>query len=143
MKRMTAIAFFALAALVTAGSAVAQGHAVQATVPFDFTVASAHVPAGTYTISSANQRDSNLIMLRNETGKVTIMAAAYANGKQSQTGKLVFDKLGDQYFLREILCASADMNLALPASKTEKKIASQQAMLPHDSQVFIALNEIK
>jgi len=143
MKRMTAITFFALATLVAAGSAVAQGHAVQATVPFDFTVASAHVPAGTYTISSANQRDSNLIMLRNETGKVTILAAAYADGKQPQSGKLVFDKWGDQYFLREVLCANADMNMELPASKAEKRIASQQAMLPHDSQVFVALNEIK
>jgi len=143
MKRMTAIAFFALATLVATGSAVAQEHAVKATVPFDFTVGNAHVPAGTYTISPADQRDSNLIMLRNETGKVTILAAAYADGKQPQTGKLVFDKWGDRYFLREVLCANSGMNLELPASRSEKKIASQEAMLPHDSQVFIALNEIK
>ena len=143
MKRITAITFLALATLVTAGSAVAQEHAVKANVPFDFSVGSAHVPAGTYTISPANERSSNTIMLRNDTGKVTILAMAYADGTQAKTGKLVFDKWGDRYFLREILCANADMNLKLPVSKAEKRIASQEAVLPHDSQIFVALNEIR
>jgi hypothetical protein len=143
MNRITASAFFALATLVAAGSAVAQEHAVKATVPFDFTVGSAHVPAGTYTISSASARSSNTIILRNDTGKVTVLAVAYADGTQSQTSKLVFNKWGDRYFLHEILCANVDMNMELPVSKAEKSAARQQASLPHDSQVFIALNEIK
>lgn len=143
MNRITAIAFFALGTLVAASSAVAQEHAVKATVPFDFTVGSAHVAAGTYTISSASERSSGAIVLRNDTGKVTILAMAYADGKQSQAGKLVFDKWGDQYFLREILCANVDMNLELPVSKAEKRVGSQEASLPHDNQVFIALNEMK
>ncbi len=143
MKRMTAIAFFALATLVTAGSAVAQEQAVKANVPFDFAVGNTTVPAGTYTISSAIPGDSHVIMLRNHTGKVTIMATAFADGQQSQTGKLVFDKRGDQYFLREILCASVGMNLELPVSKAEKSVQRQEASLPRNDQVFIALNEIK
>jgi hypothetical protein len=143
MKRITGIAFFALATLVAASSAVAQERAVKATVPFDFTVGSAHVPAGTYTISSPSQRSSGAIMLRNDTGKATIFAIAHADGKRSQAGKLVFDKWGDQYFLREILCANVDMNLEFPVSKAEKSAARLQASLPHDSQVFIALNEMK
>jgi hypothetical protein len=143
MKRITAIAFFALATLVAASSAVAQEHAVKANVPFDFTVGSTHVPAGPYTIATADQRDSNLIVLRSDTGKVAILATAYADGQKSQAGRLVFDKWGDQYFLREIQCASVDMNLELPVSKAEKSTARQQASLPHDSQVFIALNEMK
>lgn len=143
MKRITAIAF-ALAALVTAGSAMAQEHAVKATVPFDFTVGNAHVPAGTYTIWSAGS-SGNLIEVRNDNGKATIFGTAYAAGKSSQTGKLVFDKYGDRYFLHDILCSTVSMNLELPVSKAEKSAQSQQASLQSENkdQVFIALNVMK
>ncbi|MBV8114110.1 MAG: hypothetical protein JO300_05170, partial [Silvibacterium sp.] len=51
MKRITTTALFILAALVTAGGAVAQDRAVRATVPFDFTVGDKLLPAGNYEIS--------------------------------------------------------------------------------------------
>ena len=52
MNRISAIALFVAASFVTAGSALAQDHRVQATVPFSFTVNGATLPAGTYTIGS-------------------------------------------------------------------------------------------
>lgn len=144
MKRIIVIAF-ALAAFVTAGSAMAQEHAVKATVPFDFTVGNAHVPAGTYTIWSTG--DPGLIEVRNDSGKATIFGSVYTAGKSAQTGKLVFDQYGDRYFLHEILCTDAAMNLEIPVSKSEKKAQQQQqqASLQGDKkdQVFVALNEIK
>jgi hypothetical protein len=145
MKRITAIAFCALASLVAAGSAVAQGHAVKATVPFDFAVGNSHLPAGTYTISTADDRSSTGLMIRSDSGKVTVLTTAYADGKQSNTGKLVFDKYGDQYFMREILCSNADLNLELPISKAEKKAQQQQASLQNTNkdQVYIALNVVR
>jgi hypothetical protein len=145
MKRITAIAIFALASLVTAGSAVAQEHAVKATVPFDFAVGNSHLPAGTYTISSADSRSSTGLAIRSDSGKITVLTTAFADGKQSKTGKLVFDKYGDQYYMREILCSNADMNLELPVSKAEKRAQQQQASLQNSNkdQVFVALNEIR
>jgi hypothetical protein len=145
MKRITAIAVFALASLVTAGSAVAQEHAVKATVPFDFAVGNSHLPAGTYTISSADSRSSTGLVIRSDSGKIAILTTAFADGKQSKTGKLVFDKYGDQYFMREILCSNADMNLELPVSKAEKQAQKQVASVPNSNkdQVYIALNEVR
>ena len=141
MKRTIASAFFALATLIT-GTAMAQNQAVKANVPFDFTVGNAHVPAGTYTISSAETQ--NIIMLRSDSGKVSIFGIGYADDNQSQASKLVFDKQGDRYFLREILCAKADMNLQLPVSKSEKQAQHMQASVPQDKdEVEIALNEIR
>lgn len=141
MKRITAIAFFALAALV-AGTAVAQDRAVKANVPFDFTVGNTHIPAGSYTISST--RTTSIVELRNAAGNVHIFGTGYANGKQSAASKLVFDKWGDRYFLREILCTSAGMNLQLPVSKAEKQATQVQASVPQDKgEVFVALNELR
>ena len=145
MKRITAIAICALASLVTAGSAVAQGHAVKATVPFDFAVGNSQLPAGTYTISSADDRSSTGLVIRSDSGKIAVLTTAYADGKQSKASKLVFDKYGDRYFMREILCSNADMNMELPVSKAEKQAQKQVASLPNSNkdQVFIALNEIR
>ena len=50
MKRITAIALFAIASFAVADKSFAQGPTVQATVPFDFTVGNKLLPAGTYTI---------------------------------------------------------------------------------------------
>ncbi|MBV8437598.1 MAG: hypothetical protein JOY95_08820 [Silvibacterium sp.] len=141
MKRITAIALFALATLV-AGTAGAQDHAVKANVPFDFTVGNAHVPAGIYTISSTGSQ--SIIELRNESGKVNIFGSGYADGKSSETSKLVFDKWGNQYFLREVVCAHGDMSLELPVSKTEKRVQLLQASNQQNKdEVEVALNEIR
>ncbi len=143
MKRITAIALFALAALVT-GSAMAQEHAVKANVPFDFTVGNAHVPAGTYTISSTGS--TSMVELRSDSGKVHIFGSAYSSGKQADGNKLIFDKYGDRYFLHEIRCTTAStMNVDLPASKSEKWAQKQQASLEQQKkdEIFVALAEIK
>jgi hypothetical protein len=142
MKRITAIAIFAVATLVAAGSAMAQGRAVQANVPFDFTVGNTHVPAGTYTIWAPGS--SSLIELRNDSAKVNIFQSAYADGHQPKANKLVFAKYGDQYFLHEILCSTNDLSMQVPTSKAEKRMQSQQASLQSEkNQVYIALNEMR
>ena len=141
MKRIT-IVFVALVTLVAAGTAVAQGTAVKANVPFDFTVGNAHVPAGTYLVMRAGS--TNLVEIRNTSGKPAIFSSVYSDGKRPESGKLVFDKWGDQYFLREILCANADMSLQVPESKTETRIQRQQASVqPNKDEVYVALAEIR
>ena len=138
MKRITSIALFILAGMVSAGSVLAQDHGVRATVPFDFTVGNKVLPSGTYTIEPTAQ---NVIVIRNREKNIAVMSTSYGDGKQSKTGELVFNKYGDQYFLREILCSSADMSVELPASKTEKRTRLQEARLESSPQVFIALNQ--
>jgi hypothetical protein len=136
MKRIASIALFALVSIVTVGFASAQQRAVKADVPFDFTVGNKLVPAGTYTISAISD---NVIEIQNRDAHVAMLSRTNPDEKQSKSGKLVFTKYGDQYFLSEILCASADMNMAVPASKSEKRAHDQQASLQNASQVFIAL----
>ena len=136
MKRITSIALFALVSFVTIGSISAQERAVKANVPFDFTVSGKLLPSGTYTISA---EDPNTLMLRNDQKGVTVFSIAYADGKQSNTSKLVFNKYGDQYFLSEVLCSSVDMNMEIPTSKAEKRARVQEASIHNASQVYVAL----
>jgi|SRR5580704_11093746 hypothetical protein len=138
MKRIIAIALFALAGLVMAGTASAQSYEVRANIPFDFTAGRVFLPAGTYTITSD---DRITVVIQNGTQHATILRSAVADEDRSRNNRLVFNKYGDQYFLREILCPSIHLNLELHASKMEDKARLQRAHVNEDKQVFVALNQ--
>jgi hypothetical protein len=136
MKRITAIALFAMANFVMAGTSFAQSREVQATVPFDFTVANKLLPAGTYTIT---QRETSVVVIRSHDKPIAILTLADPDDHKSPNqGKLVFNKYGSQYFLSEILCDQSDMHVAVPASKMEKKVRLEQAKLNSSSQTLVA-----
>lgn len=136
MKRITGIALLTLASILSAGTALAQSYEVRATVPFDFTVGNKLLPAGNYTITSVSD---NTIEIRNREEHVAVQALALADSNQSKTGKLVFDKYAGQYFLREILCDTASMNVNLPPTKWEKRARMEEASIPKDGgQVLVA-----
>jgi hypothetical protein len=136
MKRITAIALLAIANLAMAGTSFAQSKTVRANVPFDFTVGKQLLPAGTYAIKAES---SGLIVIKNHDKPITVLTIAQQDGARSPNqGKLIFHKYGDQYFLSEILDDSADMDVRLPRSKTEKRVRLQQAMVQPTSEVFIA-----
>ena len=136
MKRITAIALLAIANFAMAGTSFAQSEMVRANVPFDFTVGKQLLPAGTYTIKA---KSSGLIVIKNHDKPITVLTLAEPDGNKSPNGgKLMFHKYGDQYFLSEILCDSADMDVAFRPSKVEKRVQLQQAMVHPSSEVFIA-----
>jgi hypothetical protein len=136
MNRNTVTALFTLAALVTAGGAMAQGRAVRATVPFDFTVGDKLLPAGSYEITEPS---NGIIEVQNRDKHVAMLATTtYDSHESRKGGKLVFDKYGDQYFLSEVLCEQAAINVSLPPSKQEKHARQQEAMLKSMTQVFVA-----
>ncbi len=136
MKRITAIALLAIANFAMAGTSFAQSKVVKVNVPFDFTIGKHLLPAGTYNIKTES---SGLIVIKNHDRPITLLTLADTDGNRSPNGgKLIFHKYGDRYFLSEILCDDADMDVAFRPSKTEKTVRLQQAMVNPSSEVFIA-----
>jgi hypothetical protein len=136
MKRITAIALLAIANFAMAGTSFAQSNVVRVNVPFDFTVGKQLLPAGSYTIKAES---SELIAIKNNDKPITVLTIGERDGARSPNGgKLMFHKYGDQYFLSEILCDWADMDVKVAPSKTEKRVQLQQAMVHPSSEVFIA-----
>ena len=130
------LALFAIASFVATERALAQDRAVQVTVPFDFAVGNKLLPSGTYTITSESP---DVIMIQSSDKHIALLATtSYDDHESRHGGQLVFDKYGDEYFLREILCRSAAMNVGLPSSKQEKA-RTQEAMLHNSSQPFVAM----
>jgi hypothetical protein len=137
MKRISAIALLAIANFALAGTLFAQSNGVQAKIPFDFTVGNKVLPAGTYTIKSESPQ---VIIIKNHDhpGNSAFSLVNRSSDKSPDGGKLLFQKYGTQYFLSEILCDSAEMNLTVPASKREKRAQLQQAGLNISSTTLVA-----
>ena len=138
MKRTTAITLLAIANFAMAGTSFAQSNGVRATVPFDFTVGSKLLPAGTYTIAPATENKSVIVIRSHDKAFAALSLVHQDDNKSPNGGKLLFHKYGGQYFLSEILCDRADMNVELPTSKREKTAQLQQATLQSGSQTVVA-----
>jgi hypothetical protein len=135
MKRIIAIALFAASGLVAAGNLSAQDYKLEAKIPFDFTLNHKVLPAGTYTIYS---EAPNIVVVRNWQTGIGDMSAVHADNKGSTTPELVFQRYGNQYFLRKIHASNA-VNMAIPRSKQEQRMRVQRAALQDSNQTLIAL----
>jgi hypothetical protein len=136
MKRFPAIALLILASACTAASLQAQSREVRADVPFSFAVGSKQLPAGHYTFVTG---PSDTIVTRNTDNDVVILTRTeQAFRAVGYLNVLVFNKYGDEYFLREIRCPSIAMNVEIPQSKMEKQIRVHTASLGPD-QTLLAL----
>lgn len=137
MKRFGIISLLVLAGFCTAGVAKAQDHQVRATVPFDFVVASKHLPAGNYEF--LRQSNGTTILIRNGSQQIFVLTTADDGRITNYSSRLVFYKYGDNYFLREIHCPSIAVNADFPQSKQEKQLRQNMAWLGPDT-VLLALN---
>lgn len=137
MKFNLKFAVLTVASLVTAGTSFAQSNGVVARVPFAFAVGDKVLPAGTYTVSA---KSSQVLEIRNHDQGTSAFSLSRPDSRKSGGGgKLVFHKYaGDRYFLSEILCDAAEMNVQLFASKREKRAQVQEAWLHTNSEVLVA-----
>ena len=136
MKRIIAIAFVA-ASLITGLSSASAQTRVKADIPFDFRVGSTLLPAGSYYI---NATEPGVVWISNKDGKehaVTIVLAS--SGSEDLGSKLVFNRYGNQYFLRETLKADGKECMLFPQSKQEKRVRMEEANLAHAGQTQVAM----
>lgn len=137
MKKTIAITVCLLASFA-AVSASAQDHAAKATVPFGFYAGDAWVPAGTYIVQS-NVENPQVIAIRNLETRRIVMSLGNQSDPQKGSNSLVFDKYGNEYFLREIRCPSRGMNLQFETTKKERLAETREASVAPESTVYLAL----
>jgi hypothetical protein len=94
-------------------------HTMTATVPFAFELGSKHLAPGTYTISTPVD---GVVEIRSTTDVAMIMTNHGQSGKPTKTAKVVFDRCGDHYFLRQLWFSPEENSyLESPESKSEKQ----------------------
>lgn len=116
---MTLIVAFAVATPMVHAQTI-----MTANVPFAFSVGQQQLPAGAYAVREVGS--ATLIENRDGQDRVLGLYQSAGPSKVDET-KLVFDKIGDHYFLRQIWTSAAGQGMQLPASKLEKEMEASNA----------------
>lgn len=134
VSMLTKLSFLGVIALV-AGSAQGQSpsNRLRANIPFDFAVGGQTMPAGTYSVGSAqNRQDDLVILVSGVDGRSSSMHLT--NPVQTSAPKdkptLVFHRYGDQYFLFQVWPAGVSTGRQLFKSRSERQIESKLAANP-------------
>jgi len=129
MKRHALSLISLLSLLLMAGSAIAQTSNVRANVPFNFTVGSKALPAGTYDIEGLSSSGANMLLVqaRDGSGRMIVGSNAAESVNGANKTKLVFNRYRDQYFLSEIWVEGATHGRQLPKTSREKELAKELA----------------
>lgn len=108
-------------------------------VPFGFELGGQHFAPGVYTINTPLE---NVIQLQGKSNVGMILANSGQSYKPTKTSKIVFDRYGSHYFLRQIwFSAEETAYLECPESKAEKqaKRGDFASIQKHASNVEIAM----
>jgi|APPan5920702752_1055751.scaffolds.fasta_scaffold36001_1 hypothetical protein len=122
--------------LFVVSSAHAQS-AVQATIPFNFVAGNRVLPAGQYVLGSKSLTSGNLISIRDLDEPITSLALSNpcSVSKAPKTSKLVFHRIGNEYFLYQIWVEGETTGRQFPMSKLEVQMAKNE---PQTEEVIVA-----
>jgi hypothetical protein len=127
MKRQALSLISLLSLLLVAGLAIAQTGHVRANVPFNFTVGSKTLPAGTYDIRASSGPEVLLVQAQGGGSSIIVVSNATESLKGADKTKLVFNRYRDHYFLTEIWVKGATLGRQLPKTSREKELAKDLA----------------
>ena len=123
MKNLRSI-LLALTVLLLATAAQAQTTNVKASIPFDFVVGDHAYSAGEYTVKSI-AIDSPAIRVDNadESEKGITLSDACSSGRPATGTKLVFQRLGNNYFLYQVWTAGNSLGREFRKSTAQVQLA--------------------
>lgn len=113
------------------GPAMAQvynpNYGVQARIPFAFHAGEAQLPAGEYTLTHKSIFD-NIMEIRSTDGKVDVTLVIEDNPSttQPQNAELVFDKIGNNEFLREVHVEEMTYQFEMPSLEKHLEQGNQK-----------------
>ena len=117
-KFRTALLACTLAAMASTSYAFAQGQTMQVNVPFAFHNGSQHLPAGTYRVEI---QSSYVLLLRGQSRSGFVMTNPAIASTAPATGKVIFTRYGDQYYLSEVWPQGSETGQRCVKSRQEKE----------------------
>ena len=103
---------------------------IRVEIPFDFTVRQVQLPAGHYTIKRfGSDAEAMEILGDGNRQPVLFLVESAQLLREPDRSELIFDRVGDQYFLSEVFEAGNEIGIALPRSRSERKMEKAGAMI--------------
>ena len=125
-KLFLALCLVSLGATLTANAQIRSDARIRANIPYSFVVNNTTLPAGTYVITVVDLYGSDLTVLeiRSENDKTAVLfdtQPVTVPGLAPQTA-LVFDKIGDTYFLSKVFLKGDEGGNQLQKSKMQRRL---------------------
>ena len=116
--------FAALVTLIMAATIAvpvvnAQQTIMRCNVPFAFNIGDKQLPAGAYVV---HEMDRVTLIQSKDSENSVVGIYNNAGPSKADQNKLVFDKVGDHYFLTQIWSSARNEELLVPESKQEKEL---------------------
>ena len=114
-----------LGATLAANAQIDSGVTIRANIPHAFVVNNTTLPAGTYEIRVADDdADLNVLEIRSVNRKIAVLVDTESTEAKRimQTSELVFDKIGDTYFLSRVFLSGDQSGNQLVKSKRQRKL---------------------
>lgn len=125
MNRIKTLVLLVTAAtLQTALSLKAQQEMIKVKVPFQFSMGNRTLPPGEYRVT--RHHAFLTIESRRDSSSALVSTSSDDSSRDSRV-RLIFDRVNDLYFLREVVAPAGTIELAL--SSTEKKVRRNQPLL--------------
>ena len=139
MKSLKSI-LVVFAALLMAGVAQGQTTKVRAFIPFDFVVGDRAYSAGEYWLQSTRTQGVIQIGDARDSGSVMVLSNACETLAPAEQTKLVFRRMGDNYFLSQVWVEGRTVGREFPRSQVEIKMAQNHEKA---DAVIVAANLVK
>ena len=114
-----------LSAVMTTNAQISSGTTIEVSIPHSFIVRDTTLPAGKYTVRVAEDFDNlNVLEISNVDRRTTVLFdtdSVQLNGPAQKT-ELVFDKIGDKYFLSRVFLEGDQSGNELPKSRMLKRM---------------------
>ena len=124
MKHLRSILFAFTALLLATTATHAQSTNVTASVPFDFVVGDHAYPAGDYVVTSISDTGVPILIRNTDQSENGIaLSNSCSSGKPATATKLVFQRMGNQYFLYQVWREGSSEGREFRISKTEMRLA--------------------
>ena len=127
MKNLRSV-LLALTVLLLATAARAQTTNVNAKIPFDFIVGNQTYSSGEYSVKSMSQGSSAIrIDNADESEKGIALANVCRSAGAADATTLVFQRLGDNYFLYQVWTGGSNTGRQFPMTKTQTRLAKNDS----------------
>jgi hypothetical protein len=129
------LCFLAVSGVAITSAQIDSDVTIDADIPYAFVVGDKTLPAGKYTIRVSDDTNLNLMVVRSTDGR----AAAFFQTQDTQADQarrrteLVFNKIGDTYFLSQIWLDGSKQGAELEKSKAEQQLEAGGQTSEHHS----------
>ncbi|MEP6911846.1 MAG: hypothetical protein ABI923_03775 [bacterium] len=127
---LTLLVAVALAGAVV--SANAQSTSIKANIPFEFVVGDKTLPAGAYSVTTANAAFDALRIQSADGKNSAVRLSGPTEQKNKSRARMVFHRYGHNYFLAEVWNGGSN-GRELAKSKQERAIERELASIPSKS----------